>query len=138
MTTTPLDALATLETMAADGRLAAFCGEHGIGLLVAFGSAVAVRDGDVDLAPRDLDLAVSGAHDVVGVTSALVGLVGLDAVDVMDLDRAGIVARASVFERGLPLHEDDPGRFSREAMRALGMAADTAWVRDLQLDRLTS
>jgi hypothetical protein len=55
MTTTPLDALATLETMAADGRLAAFCADHGVGLLVAFGSAVAVRDGDVDLAPRDLD-----------------------------------------------------------------------------------
>jgi hypothetical protein len=51
---------------------------------------------------------------------------------------AGIVARVSALERGLPLYEDDPGRFSREAMRALGMAADTAWVRDLQLDRLTS
>lgn len=124
--------------MAADGRLAAFCAEHGVTLLVAFGSAVDHRAGRTDVAPDDLDLAVSGDVDLIRLTSALVGLLACNEVDVMDLDRAGIAARAGALHRGQPLFEAQRGQFSREAMRALGMAADTAWIRDLQLQQLRS
>lgn len=124
--------------MADDGRLAAFCAEHGVTLLVAFGSAVAHSAGRVDIEPRDLDLAASGDVDLIRLTSALIGLAECDHIDVMDLDRAGIAARAGAMHAGMPLFEDEPGRFSHDAMRALGLAADTAWIRRLQLQQLQS
>ena len=138
MTRTPAEALAALHQMAADGRLDRFCAEHGVTLLVAFGSAVEHRAGRTDTAPNDLDLAASGDFDIVGLTSALIGLLACNQVDVMDLDRAGIAARAGALHQGQPLFEAERGHFSREAMRALGMAADTAWIRELQLQQLRS
>ncbi len=127
-----------MHEMAADGRLAQFCADHGVTLLVAFGSAVAHHTGRNDAIPGDLDLAASGDVDIVRLTSALIGLLACDEVDVMDLDRAGIAARAGALHQGKPLFETEQGRFSREALRALGMAADTAWIRELQLQQLKS
>lgn len=75
---------------------------------------------------------------MIRVTSALVGALSCDDIDVLDLDRAGIVARANALAGALPLYEDQRGAYTRAAMAALGMAADTDWIRDLQLDRLTS
>lgn len=123
--------------MAGSGQLDEFCAEHGIHLLVAFGSAV--RD-DAPHPPADLDVAVRlrPDTDVIHVTSAMIEHLSCNAIDVLDLDRAGIVARANALAGALPLYEDERGAYSRAAMAALGMAADTAWIRDLQLDRLTS
>ena len=133
MTRTPAEALQALRDAAADGRLDAFCAEHGIELLTAFGSAL--RD---DAEPRDLDLAVRLADDValVPVVSALVEWLACDQLDVLDLRRAGVVARANALDQCEPLYELRRGDYARASMAALAMAAETAWIRDLQLDRL--
>lgn len=133
MTRTPTEALQALRDAAADGRLDAFCREQGIELLTAFGSAV--REGSE---PRDLDLAVRLADDVelVPVVSALVTWLACDEVDVLDLRRAGVVARANALDQCVPLYELRRGDYARASMAALAMAAETVWIRDLQLDRL--
>ncbi len=135
MERTPLDGLTSLLEAADDGRLDALCVALQIDLLVAFGSAVEPRDG---VPPRDLDLAVRfrGDGDLVAAVTQLISLSGCDDVDVMDLAAAGIVARAAAFERPLPLYERQAGEFTRASMAALVAAADTAWIRQLQLDRL--
>ncbi len=120
--------------MAATGDLRRFCEQHGIRLVVAFGSAV-----HPDLAPaaRDLDLAVSwepnSDRDVMRLLSDLMTVLGLDAVDVMDLDRAGVVARDQALGRGELLYESEAGRFDEEQVHAMARRADTRWLRDLEL-----
>lgn len=133
MTRTPAEALQALRDAAADGRLAAFCVEQGIELLTAFGSAV-----HGDAPPRDLDLAVRLADgtELVPVVSALVAWLACDDLDVLDLRRAGVVARANALDRCEPLYELRRGDYARASMAALAMAAETDWIRELQLDRL--
>lgn len=132
MSCDPRTALATLRRLAAGAEIEAFCQAHGVRLLVVFGSAL--RGGS---APRDLDLAVllDDTGDLVAVTTGLIRLLGCDDVDVMDLGRADLVARAAALE-GEPLVEDEPGRFARLQMATLPLAAETAWIRRLQLDQL--
>jgi hypothetical protein len=62
---------------------------------------------------RDLDIAV-GSHtrtglDAVAVICALMDLVDSDHVDLLDLDRAGPVARQHALVPGDPLYEYRPG-----------------------------
>lgn len=118
-----------------DGSLAALAAAHGLALVVLFGSAA---DPDVD-EPGDLDLAVawsSGAPgDLLRLTSDLTGLLG-DAVDVLDLDRAGPVARQRALTRGEVLLELEQGALATRQMRAVRDHMDTAWMRRLQLDLL--
>lgn len=123
--------------MTGSGQLDEFCAQHGIRLLVVFGSTV---HRDAHHPPGDLDVAVRlrADTDVIRVTSALIAQLSCNDVDVLDLDRAGIVARANALAGAVPLYEDEQGAYSRAAMAALGLAADTAWIRDLQLDRLRS
>jgi len=136
MSTSPTEALGSLTMMAADGRLDVFCAEAGIRLLIVFGSAVDPHVAE----PRDLDIAVELAptSDLVTVTTALVRLLSCDVVDVMNLGRASIPARAAAFRSSMPLFEDEAGRFARQSMLALAIAADTDWIRDLQLRGLAS
>lgn len=135
MTCTPEQALAQLQTMAADGRLDELCDRLGIGLLVAFGSAATGPPPASDL---DLAVRLHPGRDLVVTTSALIAELHCDDIDVLDLDRAGIAARAAAFTNAVPLFEDEVGAYSRAAMAALAMAADTAWIRDLEIDRLAS
>lgn len=131
----PRAALNQLRREARHGGLARLCEEAGIDLLVAFGS---VTDPDWPVAPRDLDLAVilSGDSDLLRATNALMAHLGLEQVDVMDLDRAGSVARAQALRRGELLYEATPGTFAERQILALAQHADTRWLRDLQLDAL--
>lgn len=132
---TALEALHRLEDLAASGQLDAFADRHGVRLMVAFGS---VTDPDRRHAARDLDLAVSwlahSSRDVVALLAELIDLTGCDAVDVLDLDQADVVARDQALSRGRPLYESTAGLYAREQMRASTMRMDTAWLRRLGLE----
>lgn len=87
---TPREALDRLRDLAGSGELAAFCTQHDIRLLVAFGSAVT---GGGQAPARDLDLAVlpdrcSGGSGWVELVSELIHLVRFDDVDALNPARA--------------------------------------------------
>ena len=60
-------------------------------------------------------------------------LVDSDHVDLLDLDRAGPVARQHALVPGDPLYEYRPGEFARQQMRASGQRLGTEWMRRLDL-----
>jgi hypothetical protein len=136
VTSDPRAALNQLRRDARTGRLARLCQETGIELLVAFGSAT---DADWPLPPRDLDLAavLASGSDLLQVLDALATHLGFDRIDVMDLSRAGDVARAQALRRGELLYELTPGTFAEQQILAMVRQADTRWLRDLQLAALS-
>lgn len=131
MGTTPAEALRTLRTAVEDGRLDDFVERHGLRLLVVFGSA---ERGEPTA--RDLDIAVSARpgerFDLLDLINALLDLTGSDDVDLLDLDRAGPVARQHALF-GEPLYESEPGLYAREQIRASMERLDTEWFRRLSL-----
>jgi Polymerase beta, Nucleotidyltransferase len=135
MATSPREALDQLRREARDGTLAGFCREIGVELLVAFGSAVNL---DWPVPPRDLDLAVLMVPpaDVLTVINELIDHLRLDEIDLMDLARAGDVARAQALGRGELLYEATPGTFAERQMFALAQTADTAWLRRIELEMM--
>lgn len=137
MAVTPRAALEHLTDLAASGELARFCEERGVRLLVAFGSAA---DPERAGSARDLDLAVSwtpaAARDLFGLIADLMELLHLSEIDVMELDRAGVVAREQALVHGFPLVEAEPGLFARMQMAAMTQRMDTAWLRRLDLELL--
>ena len=136
VTSDPRAALDQLRRDARSGRLARLCQETGIELLVAFGSAT---DPDWPLPPRDLDLAVglTGESDLLQVLDALTTHLNFERIDVMDLGRAGGVARAQALRRGELLYELTPGNYAERQILAMVTQADTRWLRDLQLAALS-
>lgn len=132
--TTPTDGLRRLREAEASGLLGELADQLGLSLVVVFDSAArgAAR-------PRDLDVAVgsrTGDLDPVAVVSALMDLVGIDEVDVLDLERAGPVARQHALVPGEPLYEFPVGEFARQQMRASGERLSTEWLRRRDLDRM--
>ncbi|MGH3770602.1 MAG: nucleotidyltransferase family protein [Pseudonocardiaceae bacterium] len=134
---TPLDAARRLRDAAVDGRLETLADHHGLSLVVLFGSAS--RD---QPDARDLDVAVGSRArtglDAVAVICALMDLVDHDRVDLLDLDRAGPVARQHALVPGDPLYEYRPGEFARQQMRASGQRLGTEWMRRLDLELMAS
>ena len=129
--TTPAEALERLRRAEASGELAVLAEGLSVGLVVAFGSAARG-----DSTARDLDIAVasrSGDLDPTVVVLALMDLTGTDDVDLLDLDRAGPVARQHALVPGEPLYEFLPGEFARQQMRASGERLSTEWMRRLDL-----
>ncbi|PZS35735.1 MAG: hypothetical protein DLM61_01475 [Pseudonocardiales bacterium] len=128
----PADAAHRLRSAAVDGRLDALADVHSLSLVVMFGSA---SRGQPDA--RDLDIAVGARSrtglDVVAVICALMDLVDSDRVDLLDLDRAGPVARQHALVPGEPLYEYRAGEFARQQMRASGQRLGTEWMRRLDL-----
>ena len=128
----PADALRRLRRLAASDELDALCEHHDLDLLVVHGSVV-----DPGADPADLDVAVwprpGGTFDLPGFVVDLSALAHTNAVDVMDLSRAGVVARGLALGRCEPLYESVRGLFARRQMAALPPLADTAWIRDLGL-----
>lgn len=112
------------------------CAAWGIEMLVAFGSSV---DRNGRTGPRDLDLAVTltGGHALPAVMDALITHLDFEQIDLMDLTRAGIVARAQALGRGELLYEGTLGTFVELQIIALVQHADTQWLRDLELEALT-
>jgi hypothetical protein len=136
VTSEPREALNQLRNDARSGQLTRLCRETGIELLVAFGSAT---DPDWPLPPRDLDLAVvlTSHSSLLQVLDALATHLGFERIDLMDLGRAGDVARAQALGRGELLYELTPGTFAEQQILALVKQADTRWLRDLQLAALS-
>ncbi len=128
----PIDAARRLRGAAVDGRLEALAEVHGLSLVVMVGSA---SRGQPDA--RDLDVAVGARErtglDAVAVICALMNLVDSDCVDLLDLDRAGPVARQHALVPGDPLYEYQPGEFARQQMKASGQRLGTEWMRRLDL-----
>lgn len=134
--TTAVDALAVLRTSARSGVLAQLCSAHGVTVLVAFGSAVDAERGH---AARDLDLAVRtdpAAFQPLGFLDDVARLVGFDAVDLMDLRRAGPVARTEALVFGEVLYEEVPAQAARLQAAAITEQMETQWLRDLALRRM--
>lgn len=133
--TVPAEAFRRLRQMAVDGALEPLCELHDLDLLVVHGS---VLEHDAD--PRDLDVAVwprrDGAFDLLAFIADLSAHAGTGAVDVMDLSRAGVVARGLALGRCEPLYERVEGLFARRQMAALPPLADTSWIRDLGLQAM--
>jgi hypothetical protein len=129
----PRAALAALRRHGADGSLDAFCAARGVRLLTVLGSVL----DETEPAPADLDLAVllDDDADLLAVLTDLIRLLRFDGIDLMDLRSAGLVAKAAALE-GEPLFEDAPGRYARLQMATLPLAAETAWIRRLQLEQL--
>lgn len=134
MSFTVADTLAALDAAVDDGRVQHLCETFGVDLVVLFGSARHGAD------PRDVDLAVGFRHgierDLLGVVDALSGLAPGDHLDVMDLDRAGPVARVEALVAGRLLYEAAPGIFTQREMRALGEYLDTAYLRQALIREL--
>lgn len=127
-----LDAARQLRGAAVDGCLEALAEIHGLSLVVMFGSASRSQPD-----AHDLDVAVGSREraglDVLSVICALMDLVDSDQVDLLDLDRAGPVARQHALVPGEPLYEHQPGEFARQQMRASGQRLGTEWMRRLDL-----
>ncbi|WP_156960185.1 hypothetical protein [Amycolatopsis taiwanensis] len=135
-TRTPYDALDSLLAMAASGDLGALCARHGVELLVAHGSVV---DPEPLRPPRDLDLAFRTRHDVepdlLDLTNDLLDATRFDGLDLMNLNRAGVVARAHALSpQSRVLYEAARGIFATAQMAAITMAMETRRLRLLDLE----
>lgn len=116
-------------------RAANVLAEEGqLDLVVVFGS---VARGD-RAHPADVDIALRGAYpiDVVAATNRLIALLGAQDIDVVDLRRANPVLAATVARDGIPLFEDQPGRFHQFISLAMRRFADTRKFRDAEAGQL--
>lgn len=133
----PRKGLARLRAAAADGRLAELSKRYGVILVTVFGSVL-----DDERQPRDLDLAVYFDHtvkpDVLGVINELMTLTGIDEIDLLHLNRARVVARNNALTYGEPLYTGQCGIFGRLQMAAATELAETAWMREAQLELFAS
>ncbi|MCU0259770.1 MAG: nucleotidyltransferase domain-containing protein [Ilumatobacteraceae bacterium] len=131
---TPRDALERLAVACDDGRLDEPLARHGVEVVTAFGSAI---DPDV-AAPHDLDVAVwcggDGPADLPGLVQVLADAADHD-VDLAILDTASIVLISEAVT-GRPLWEARPGLVAGLQMRFVPQRMDTAWLRELELERL--
>lgn len=125
-------ALERLVEAAGDGRLDQVCGDLGVRVLGAFGSAT--RDDIPE--PADLDVAVGylGRPQELVLIDALARLSRFDRLDLVVIDGADPLLRAEAFV-GVPLYEATPGAYANEQLAALAERRDTDWLR--RLDRRT-
>lgn len=132
-----VDPATALRTIERSEQLDDICERRGVGVLTVFGS---VARGEPD--PQDLDVAYAAAAgtpvDVLGLLADLVDLTGTDRIDLLDLDRAGVVAAQRALTQCVPLYEDLPGHYAELQIRAIVMYADTKWLRDAQLRALAA
>jgi predicted nucleotidyltransferase len=137
VTADPLVGLHALQAAADSGALGELCRRYAIRLLAVFGSVL-----DRTRAPRDLDVAVAfepgGALDFIALVDELMSLTGVERLDVLDLGRAGPVARERALVGSLPLYETEPGVFARAQMAAITERMETEWLRRLDLELMSS
>jgi predicted nucleotidyltransferase len=130
------ESLERLRAAADDGRLDELARRHGVGLITVFGSATRAPE-----QARDLDVAVSftrGTHELLGLLEDLADLTGSDDVDLLVLDGASPTARFHGLVGAQPLYEAAPGLFARTQMAAALEFYETAWLRDLDLQRMAT
>ena len=130
------DSLERLRAAADDGRLDDVARRYDVALITVFGSAVREPE-----RARDLDLAVSlpaGSHRLLALLGELADLTASDDVDVLVLDDASPTARFSGLVGAHPLYQASSGLFARTQMAAALEFYETAWLRDLDLQRMAS
>lgn len=132
-----MDVVDVVERLRAErdsGRLAELCRGVGVGLLVLFGSSRtdAATAHDVDVA---YSFGAGAPADDLAVVNALGEAYG-DLLDVMPLDRAGVVAAYAALGPGEVLVELTPQKFATRQISAFRDFADTQRFRDLQLELL--
>ncbi|PZS07018.1 MAG: hypothetical protein DLM55_11765 [Acidimicrobiales bacterium] len=140
-------AYARLRAAAESGTLAALCDRHRILLVTVFGSVVYQEvTGDerstATAPPHDLDIAVffdpgaikTESTTLVDVVNDLMDLTLFDRVDVMVLNRAGVVAKDQALSMGVPLFEAEPTMYARMQMAASTQRMDTAALRRANLE----
>ncbi|WP_226344141.1 hypothetical protein [Agilicoccus flavus] len=132
MSDSAASAAARLVAAAASGELERLCHREGVDLVVQFGSSVDSR------APGDVDVAVglTPRADLIAVVNALADLVPGDHLDVMDLDRAGPVARHRALVGGRVLFAATPAAFFERELWAMREYMDTAPLRRALLEHL--
>ena len=108
------------------------CTQLGIQLLVLFGSAARASTD-----PRDVDVAVrfrkDTAADLLGLLDALHALTGFEGYDVLDLARAGPVARERALVGCRLLYQARAGLFARAQIGAIMQRLDTDEMRRVEL-----
>lgn len=133
--TTARTALDRLVKMAEPGNLDRFFSDHGVELMTAFGSATEAQGPANDL---DLAVALQPGADLYGLVADLVGLLQFDHVDVVDLVTADVVLAAEALGVCVPIYEAEPGLYARRQMAALTERMETAYLRRLDLELLSS
>lgn len=115
--------------------LAALCDAEGIELLVLFGSAA-----QQDREPSDVDLAIRFAPgvdgDLLSVLERLYGTTAYENFDLLDLRRAGPVARDRALSGGRLLYQSTPGLYANAQIAAMMERLETARFRRDELDLL--
>jgi uncharacterized protein YutE (UPF0331/DUF86 family)/predicted nucleotidyltransferase len=104
--------------------VSSLCERAHVELLVLFGSG-AHEESD----PADVDLAVAFGRrvrgDLIGLLDELHRLTGFEGFDVLDLDRAGPLARERALVGGRILFEARPGLFANRQIAAIMERLDT-------------
>ncbi len=120
--------------MTASGDLARIADAYAIDLIMLFGSAMS------GTRPRDLDLAVGFRYgeprDFLATVNALEELIPGDHLDIMDLDRAGPVARERALRSGRVLYQRNPAAFFEREIGAVKEYMETRHLREAQLAEL--
>jgi predicted nucleotidyltransferase len=102
-------------------------------LFVLFGSAA-----DDDQDPGDVDIAVAfdraAPADVLGLLEELHRATGYEGFDVLDLRRAGPVAREQALVDCRLLHQAEPGLFANAQIAAIMERIETDEFRRIQLE----
>lgn len=128
--------LARLRAAAESGELDELCERHHLRVVTVFGSAARGAPG-----ARDLDIAVltgsEGGLDLVALVNELVDLTGVDAVDVVHLDRAGPVLRERALVGCIPLYESSSGAYAAAQVAAVAERIETDAGRRLDLELLS-
>ena len=91
--------------------------------------------------PRDLDIAVLGAaplplRRLLGLGATITGVVGSDALDLIDLRRAGPVLKRQVIKTGRLLFTRDQSLVNHFELQALREYQDSAYRRRVQFSYL--
>jgi len=92
--------------------------------------------------PQDVDVAVRFAEnaggDPLSLRDGLYQLTGYEDFDVLDLRRAGPLARDRALSQGRPLHQAQPGLYGHPQIAAMMDRLETREFRRMQLELLTS
>lgn len=141
MPITSRDAFRRLVATAETGDLGDLCRRQHIELLVVFGSAAREGSEPIGGVPGDVDLGVAAEYgarvDVLSLLDELYGLTDYEGFDVLDLDRAGPMARERALVGARLLHQERPGVFARRQIAAIMERLDTDWLRRLELELMT-
>jgi predicted nucleotidyltransferase len=114
------------------GELAELCVRTDVQLMVLFGSAARTPS-----SAADVDLAVSfgsGTGDQLQLLEELYRLTGYEGFDILDLDRAGAVARERALVGARLLHQARSGDFAERQIAAIMERMDTDEMRRVELE----